>query len=114
MQSVDNLKRRCFFHASKTRSVRSKFQPDHQAEAAHLLQNRGKLPDQSRQFAFHEVSQLEGMIGQLIALDDFENLQGHGAAERRAAERRGMRSRRKDTRVLFAYPERANRKSAAQ
>ena len=50
----------------------------------------------------------------MIPLDDFQNLEGNRATERRSAEGGGMRAGGKKAGVFFTHPECANGKSAPE
>src|SRR5256714_1654604 len=114
MQSFHDLKGGRLFLAAKAWRVRAKFQADHQSEPAHLFQHARKLANQTPQFIDHESTELARVVGELIARDDFKNLQRDRASERIAAERRRVCSSRKHIGKLVAHPERADRESAAE
>ena len=88
--------------------------PSMKPKPANPHKNLRKICDQLLKAGSKQIAGGSDILSEVLALDHFEDFQGHRASQRRAAIGGAMRARAQQIRVRRPDPKRANRETAAE
>ncbi len=105
VQTLHDLQRGRLFVSAEARRIRAKLQVrSSDPKPRTSFSTAGNFRINLCSSADHETADRSRVLGQLIALDNFEDFQRHSATERITAEGRRVATRRQDLRIFFAVP----------
>ena len=116
VKSDDGLEGRCFFGGLETRDdfLVLKFDPNHETHAANRFDDVWEFGSEVFKFCMEPSAEPASVIGEAISLNDFEDFEGDGAAERGSAVGCSVGAWPKKILEGFAHPEGTHGEPTAQ